>query len=159
MIRVQVDAIQQRLLENIDGVLAVHEFHVWQLAGDRIIASAHIRCRNLSEYMKIAEQVKEFFHNEGIHSTTIQPEFIDVKAIKFVKHEPEMSSFKVLIFVFYFQYQSNSEIKETPTEDCVLDCPKADKPCHQATCCGPSKQVRSFKSILLLCKAYNGRNL
>jgi len=28
--------------------------------------------------MKIAEQVKEFFHNEGIHSTTIQPEFIDV---------------------------------------------------------------------------------
>lgn len=74
----QVDAIQQRLLENVDGVLAVHEFHVWQLAGDRIIASAHIRCRNLSEYMKIAEQVKEFFHNEGIHSTTIQPEFIDV---------------------------------------------------------------------------------
>lgn len=74
----QVDAIQQRLLENVDGVLAVHEFHVWQLAGDRIIASAHIRCRNLSEYMKIAEQVKEFFHNEGIHSTTIQPEFIEV---------------------------------------------------------------------------------
>lgn len=27
--------------------------------------------------MKIAEKVKEFFHNEGIHSTTIQPEFID----------------------------------------------------------------------------------
>lgn len=39
----QVDAIQQRLLEKVDGVLAVHEFHVWQLAGDRIIASAHIR--------------------------------------------------------------------------------------------------------------------
>ncbi|XP_034193487.1 solute carrier family 30 member 1 isoform X2 [Osmia lignaria lignaria] len=114
---IQVDAIQQRLLENVDGVLAVHEFHVWQLAGDRIIASAHIRCRNLSEYMKIAEQVKEFFHNEGIHSTTIQPEFID--------------------------YQSNSEIKETPTEDCVLDCPKTDKPCNHATCCGPSKQSNS----------------
>lgn len=39
----QVDAIQRRLLEKVDGVLAVHEFHVWQLAGDRIIASAHIR--------------------------------------------------------------------------------------------------------------------
>lgn len=39
----KVDAIQQRLLEKVDGVLAVHEFHVWQLAGDRIIASAHIR--------------------------------------------------------------------------------------------------------------------
>jgi zinc transporter 1 len=28
--------------------------------------------------MDIAEQVKDFFHKEGIHSTTIQPEFIDV---------------------------------------------------------------------------------
>ena len=27
--------------------------------------------------MKIAENVKEFFHNEGIHSTTIQPEFVE----------------------------------------------------------------------------------
>lgn len=78
---IQVDAIQRRLLEKVDGVLAVHEFHVWQLAGDRIIASAHIRCRNLSEYMKIAEKVKEFFHNEGIHSTTIQPEFVEIENI------------------------------------------------------------------------------
>ena len=36
------------------------------------------RCRNLSEYMKLAEKVKEFFHNEGIHSTTIQPEFVEI---------------------------------------------------------------------------------
>ena len=27
--------------------------------------------------MKIAEKVKEFFHHEGIHSTTIQPEFVE----------------------------------------------------------------------------------
>lgn len=76
-----MDAIQKRLLEKVDGVLAVHEFHVWQLAGDRIIASAHIRCRNLSEYMKLAEKVKEFFHNEGIHSTTIQPEFLEIESL------------------------------------------------------------------------------
>ena len=72
-------------LKQIDGVLAVHEFHVWQLAGDRIIASAHIRCHNLQEYMAIAEKVKEFFHNEGIHSTTIQPEFIDLEVIKTIQ--------------------------------------------------------------------------
>lgn len=98
---VQVDAIQQRLLENVDGVLAVHEFHVWQLAGDRIIASAHIRCRNLSEYMKIAEQVKEFFHNEGIHSTTIQPEFIDVSKMNTIT----VKSYVLLCFlipIFFF---------------------------------------------------------
>lgn len=81
IVNAKIDAIQKRLLENVDGVLAVHEFHVWQLAGDRIIASAHIRCRNLSEYMKIAEKVKEFFHNEGIHSTTIQPEFLEIEGL------------------------------------------------------------------------------
>ncbi len=49
--------------ENIDGILAVHEFHVWQLTGDRIIASAHIRCHNLSEYMKVNVVTKPFIHD------------------------------------------------------------------------------------------------
>ncbi|KAJ8953806.1 hypothetical protein NQ318_006654 [Aromia moschata] len=114
---IQVDAIQNKLLQKVDGVLAVHEFHVWQLAGDRIIASAHIRCRNLSEYMKIAEKVKEFFHNEGIHSTTIQPEFID-----------------------YSDIPTSSNDTDQATEDCVLDCPKTNNEndnCLKNTCCGP----------------------
>ncbi|UYV76373.1 SLC30A1 [Cordylochernes scorpioides] len=107
---IQIDSLQKKLLKDIDGVLAVHEFHVWQLAGDRIIASAHIRCRNLSDYMKIAEKVKEFFHNEGIHSTTIQPEFVE------------------------FEEQPNQETGE----DCVLDCP-ASTNCQAQTCCGMQK--------------------
>ena len=84
----------------IDGVLAVHEFHVWQLAGDRIIASAHIRCHNLHDYMQIAEKVKEFFHNEGIHSTTIQPEFVDLE-------ENEVSYYCVLLLCCYFDESSS----------------------------------------------------
>ncbi|CAH1161091.1 unnamed protein product [Phyllotreta striolata] len=120
---IQVDAIQNKLLAKVDGVLAVHEFHVWQLAGDRIIASAHIRCRNLSEYMKIAEKVKEFFHNEGIHSTTIQPEFID-----------------------YSDIPTTSKEQADLSEDCVLDCPKGSNidNCVRNTCCGPSKQYMKY---------------
>ncbi|XP_077516817.1 uncharacterized protein LOC144127783 isoform X12 [Amblyomma americanum] len=76
---IQIDSLQRKLLQEVEGVLAVHEFHVWQLAGERIIASAHIRCKNLQDYMQIAERVKEFFHNEGIHSTTIQPEFVQLE--------------------------------------------------------------------------------
>lgn len=38
-----------------------------------------ISCRNLEDYIRIAEKVKVFFHNEGIHSTTIQPEFVEVR--------------------------------------------------------------------------------
>ena len=48
----------------------MHKFHIWQLAGDRVVTSAHI---NLAQYMHVAEKVKEFFHNEG---TTIQPEYV-----------------------------------------------------------------------------------
>lgn len=70
--------LQKKLLSTVSGVLAVHEFHVWQLTDKKVIASAHIRCHNPDEYMTIAEQVKTFFHNEGIHSVTIQPEFAEV---------------------------------------------------------------------------------
>ena len=51
--QIDVDVLQRNLLEKIDGILAVHDFHVWQLTGDKIIASAHIRFLNLSEYMKV----------------------------------------------------------------------------------------------------------
>lgn len=74
---IKIQEVRERLLEQIEGVLSLHEFHVWQLAGDKIIASAHITCRSMAEYMPIANKVKDFFHNEGIHSTTIQPEFIE----------------------------------------------------------------------------------
>ena len=33
-----------------------------------------------SFHFQVAEKVKEFFHNEGIHSTTIQPEFVEAVA-------------------------------------------------------------------------------
>ncbi|KAH8365566.1 hypothetical protein KR093_002009 [Drosophila rubida] len=123
---IQVDAIQKRLLEKVDGVLAVHEFHVWQLAGDRIIASAHIRCRNLSEYMKIAEKVKEFFHNEGIHSTTIQPEFSEIEGCN-------MSD-------------GTSSINMSGSDCCALDCPTTDEGCVKATCCQNNNKLNPLPS-------------
>lgn len=111
---IQVDSLQQKLMEQVDGILAVHEFHIWQLAGDRIIASAHVRCLNLAQYMTVAERVKEFFHNEGIHSTTIQPEFVETA-------EPTGSI--------------------SSTEDCMLSCPKTkptDQGCDASKCCPPA---------------------
>ena len=41
---VKVDKIKERLLDRIEGVVAIHEFHVWQLAGNRIIASGKLHC-------------------------------------------------------------------------------------------------------------------
>lgn len=136
---IQVDVIQRRLLEKVDGVLAVHEFHVWQLAGDRIIASAHIRCRNLSEYMKIAEKVKEFFHNEGIHSTTIQPEFVEIEVINSFSGSDGIST------------SLNNSGKE---DGCALDCPITDDSCVKATCCQNSNKVNII-IFLSLIKNFN----
>ncbi|XP_068198223.1 zinc transporter 1a isoform X1 [Antennarius striatus] len=60
----------------LDGVLAIHDLHIWQLAGSRIIATAHIKCHDPTSYMEVAKRIKDFFHDEGIHATTIQPEFV-----------------------------------------------------------------------------------
>ncbi|KAI5616784.1 zinc transporter 1 [Silurus asotus] len=76
----QVDI--QRLnkkLRSLDGVLAVHELHIWQLAGSRIIATAHVKCHDPVSYMDTAKRIKSLFHEEGIHATTVQPEFSDNK--------------------------------------------------------------------------------
>ena len=34
---IKIQEIQSRLVERIPGVISVHEFHIWQLAGNRII--------------------------------------------------------------------------------------------------------------------------
>ena len=57
--------------------------------------------------------MKEFFHNEGIHSTTIQPEFIET---------------------------ADALGSISSTEDCMLACPKGPltaPDCHASTCCPP----------------------
>ncbi|KAM3861048.1 zinc transporter 1a [Diretmus argenteus] len=73
--QIDMHRLNERLL-NLDGVLAIHELHIWQLAGSRIIATAHIKCHDPTSYMEVAKRIKDFFHNEGIHATTIQPEFV-----------------------------------------------------------------------------------
>eukprot|EP00794_Sanderia_malayensis_P006010 gene6010-6708_t len=70
-----VEEITEKLIKTIPGILDVHEFHVWQLSGDRIIASVHVKFHAVEDYMATASDIKNFFHREGIHSTTIQLEF------------------------------------------------------------------------------------
>ncbi|KAL8584818.1 hypothetical protein ACOMHN_037523 [Nucella lapillus] len=74
---VNSDELQMKL-SKVEGVIGVHEFHVWQLTGSRVVLSAHILCSNVLHYMKVAAIVKDLFHREGVHSTTIQPEFVEL---------------------------------------------------------------------------------
>ncbi|XP_067935399.1 proton-coupled zinc antiporter SLC30A1-like [Watersipora subatra] len=77
-----VVSTMQSEIEKLDGILAVHEFHVWSLAGDKIVASLHLHLRSLDDYVRVSNEVKEYFHDEGIHSVTIQPEFLDLHVKK-----------------------------------------------------------------------------
>lgn len=105
---IKVSELQEKLLNKVNGITGLHEFHVWQLTGKRIVASGHIRVDNLTDYTKVAHKVKTFFHDEGIHSTTFQPEFTEETPGE----------------------ESTEEMKR----DCALEC-GPDKTCFENTCC------------------------
>ncbi|XP_043551720.1 zinc transporter 10-like isoform X3 [Chiloscyllium plagiosum] len=69
--------IRDEKLCAVDGVHGIHELHIWELAGGRHIATLHVKCLDLSSYETAALQIREIFHNAGIHSVTIQAEFVD----------------------------------------------------------------------------------
>ncbi|XP_047144900.1 proton-coupled zinc antiporter SLC30A1 isoform X3 [Hydra vulgaris] len=74
---IQINTIEDKLLLKFPEIQSVHEFHVWQLTDSKLVASLHVELRAHSDYSKIAFMLKEFFHDEGIHSTTIQPEYAE----------------------------------------------------------------------------------
>eukprot|EP00057_Strongylocentrotus_purpuratus_P016184 XP_011670658.1 PREDICTED: zinc/cadmium resistance protein isoform X5 [Strongylocentrotus purpuratus] len=73
---IDIEDIDKKLREECSYIDNIHEFHVWQLTGSKLIATLHISVSSLEEYGKVIEQATKILHQEGIHSTTIQPEFI-----------------------------------------------------------------------------------
>lgn len=61
----------------LDGVISIHELHVWQLSDTKLIASLHVLLKSREIYMTLGSQIRKLLHGYGIHSATIQPEFID----------------------------------------------------------------------------------
>jgi len=69
-------------IRQLEGVIAIHDLHVWKLVESKVIGTVHILCLKKTEFMDIAVAIKDIFHSNGIHSTTIQPEFIKIKNLK-----------------------------------------------------------------------------
>ena len=57
-------------------VISVHELHIWQLSENKLVASLHVLLMPEADYMSIATKIRQTMHAYGIHSTTIQPEFV-----------------------------------------------------------------------------------
>ncbi|KFY67430.1 hypothetical protein V496_01621 [Pseudogymnoascus sp. VKM F-4515 (FW-2607)] len=65
-------------LEKVEGVVSIHELHVWRLSQNKALASAHVLTSDdsLANFMKQAQLINECLHAYGIHSTTLQPELV-----------------------------------------------------------------------------------
>ncbi|KAF8875078.1 cation efflux protein [Gymnopilus junonius] len=59
---------------HVDGVLSVHELHVWQLSESKLVASVHVLASS-QDFMPVAMNIRKVLHHLGIHSCTIQPEY------------------------------------------------------------------------------------
>jgi len=63
-------------LYKVEGIVSVHDFHVWQLVDGMIIASVHVAVEEGADFTNLVNEVKRIFHEAGIHSSAIQPEFV-----------------------------------------------------------------------------------
>ena len=70
---VSLDAVRSSIGE-VEGVVSVHELHVWQLSESTVVASVHVLISPGIDYMVAAAGIREALHRHGIHSVTIQPE-------------------------------------------------------------------------------------
>jgi len=72
---VDLDEARQAILD-VEGVQGVHELHIWQLSETKLVASVHILASRTHDFMPIAVKIREVLHHQGIHSCTIQPEYL-----------------------------------------------------------------------------------
>jgi cobalt-zinc-cadmium efflux system protein len=62
-------------MARIDGVLSVHDLHVWTLSGSRIALSAHVVVRSMAHWERTLAGLQARLHEKfGIDHITLQPE-------------------------------------------------------------------------------------
>ena len=62
-------------MARIDGVLSVHDLHVWTLSGSRIALSAHVVVRSMGHWERTLVELQARLHDRfGIDHITLQPE-------------------------------------------------------------------------------------
>lgn len=62
-------------MARIEGVLSVHDLHVWTLSGSRIALSAHVIVRSMGHWERTLAELQARLHDRfGIDHITLQPE-------------------------------------------------------------------------------------
>jgi len=65
----------KKSLEKMEGVNFIHDFHIWQLAGEKMVATCHINVESYESYEIVSKKLKQKLCDLGVHSLTVQPEF------------------------------------------------------------------------------------
>jgi len=66
----------KKKLSKVEGVISIHDLHIWQLVDGMVIASVHVAVEEGVDFTHLVTEVKKIFHEFGIHSSSIQPEFV-----------------------------------------------------------------------------------
>nr|KAJ3418118.1 hypothetical protein HK105_000318 [Polyrhizophydium stewartii] len=120
----RIDTLRSAI-KAVPGVISIHELHVWQLSDSKAIASVHVLVSDPADltdgpapppYMEIAANIKRKLHSHGIHSTTIQPEFVRTSLT---------------------DAPSPNESEDATERDCFLSCAEAS--CADQRCCPPPR--------------------
>ncbi|KAF8622902.1 hypothetical protein AX15_006665 [Amanita polypyramis BW_CC] len=114
---VSLDQVRQSIL-NVEGVLSLHELHIWQLSESKIVASVHVLVASRKhEFMPVAASIRKVLHQHGVHSSTIQPEY---------RHEGGEGD------------MAGEQSKKYQDNSCLILCP-VDRVCDpmENACCPP----------------------
>ncbi len=86
---IQLDAVGQDLAR-LDGVLRVHDLHVWTLSSGTIALSAHLEIRNLADWPGILAAARQTVDTQhGIHHVTLQPEVLTAHPLLRAPYPPQ----------------------------------------------------------------------
>ncbi|EGG01359.1 uncharacterized protein MELLADRAFT_39227 [Melampsora larici-populina 98AG31] len=58
----------RKSIQSIDGVLQVHELHIWSLSESKSVASVHVLIKSHDEFTRVSSQIRKRLHKFGIHS-------------------------------------------------------------------------------------------
>jgi len=73
-LKLSVDVVGMEIARQ-EGVLSVHDLHIWTLSGSRVALSAHVVVRDLAGWDRTLHALRQTLHeNFGIEHVTLQPE-------------------------------------------------------------------------------------
>ncbi|KAJ9595555.1 hypothetical protein L9F63_013264, partial [Diploptera punctata] len=73
---INIDSLCSQLVKAFPDIVNVHDLHIWRLTPTRVFSTAHIIFSNSKDYIRITNDIIDFFHNQGITHVTVQPEFL-----------------------------------------------------------------------------------